>query len=144
MQKKLFLFLVAISISFSSFANPFEILGVKSGMTKDEVKKISNLKESYGMTQLDLKNKNSFFDIAYLNFSDDGILYNAQLYVYKKDYIYNLTVLNILKEKYPKVEIRNGGSSSLGEYFYFDLYDTEVIDKIVTEKTQKITTEKKF
>ena len=62
-MKKLFLFLVAISLSFSSFANPFEILGVKSGMTKDEVKKISNLKESYGMIQLDLKNKNSFFDI---------------------------------------------------------------------------------
>lgn len=144
MKRKLYLFLMVSVISFSSFANHFEIMGVKSGMTKEEVKKISNLKESYGMIQLDLKNKNSFFDSVFLSFSEDGILYNAQLYVNKKDYIYNLTTLNILKEKYPKAEIRNGGSSSSGEYFYFDLYDTEVVDKIVSEKTQKITTEKKF
>ncbi len=144
MKRKLCLFLMALIISFSSFAGQFEIMGVKSGMTKEEVKKISNLKESFGMTQLDLKNKNSFFDIAYLNFSEEGILYNVQLYIYKKDYLSNLTTLNILKEKYPKAEIRSGGSSSSGEYFYFDLYDAEVVDKIVSEKTQKITTEKKF
>ena len=91
MKRKLCLFLMALIISFSSFAGQFEIMGVKSGMTKEEVKKISNLKESFGMTQLDLKNKNSFFDIAYLNFSEEGILYNVQLYIYKKDYLSNLT-----------------------------------------------------
>ncbi len=150
MKKKLFLFLVAISISFSSFARQFEIMGIKSGMTKDQVEQIVPLEEKYGsFCVLDsfLKEKNVFFDKSIsFRFTDEGILYYLEAYSYYDGKKFSeLALLSILKEKYPDAKISSGtDSTNKKEYYGIVTEDEKVIYDTVMLNKERLVKGKKF
>ncbi len=125
-------------------------MGIKSGMTKDQVEQIVPLEEKYGsFCVLDsfLKEKNVFFDKSIsFRFTDEGILYYLEAYSYYDGKKFSeLALLSILKEKYPDAKISSGtDSTNKKEYYGIVTEDEKVIYDTVMLNKERLVKGKKF
>ena len=117
--------IIMISIFLmSTFALSFEILGIKSGMTKSEIEasgfKILGSNEFQRVSNLG----HPLINKIYLTFDDSDRLYQAQAYTKSNsNKIWQVAALAVLEEKYPNSDIHKSNGDN---YFYFNLIDEDL------------------
>jgi len=136
MKKALMVLSVLFAMSLA-WSEPFELLGMKSGMTKAEVLKMWPL-DGYEILQLrekDLISRKVFYTKVYVEFTSDGLLYRVECYVAKGDRVENLATIRLLNEKFPGTGLSDySDRSSYTDFFVFSLTD----DVIMTEAAIKL------
>lgn len=140
-------FLVFILLGSVSFAEPFEILGLKSGMTVEEVKSYWPINTLNRILMEKLDEQNAIYDQVHLYFTEDGLLYSAEAFIEKSNLIKNSAAIKILEDKYKNVVFKNYSSTSkYGTYeaFLFQLIDDDVLNEAVEKLKVKLLKTMKF
>lgn len=123
----------------------FQILDIKSGMSKKEIEDLGykidaeyntfeNTYFDYGNAKYKKINPNIQYDKIYFDFTDEGKLYRAQVYFEKEESsIVEAAKLVILKEKFPNIDI-----NSYKESNFFTLFDDNLFTNSVEREKKKL------
>ena len=152
---KIKIVMVVMCVLVSNLIWGFEFLGIKSGMTTDEVKLIfpyDQLKDDYkkdfnrryavGITDYEFKSKNVFteYPAVFIDFDfTDNILWKIQLRFFKTTSLIGTQGFkNAIAKLYPSSEIQSYTDKSVNmDFWIVTIIDEELLNNAITRSEEK-------